>query len=478
MAEIFDELAHLVGGELVTTGRTFDVTDPSTGEVFAVCPAADPELVDRAVAAAKQAGPAWAADEAGRREVLTRMLDVLQANLADLDAVTLRERGAATGESYAAVMWGRHVVDTPLPVEVVEDSPTRQVRVVRRPVGVVAAIAPWNAPILMIVDKIVAALVAGNTVVAKPSPFTSLATMHLARLWQDVVPAGVLNVLAGDDEVGKAMVAHPDVRMISFTGSVAGGRRIAAAAAAGLKNVLLELGGNDAAIVLEDADPAEIASGLFWGAFANTGQICSAVKRLYVPESLYDAVVDELAAIARDTEIGPATHGGILGPLSTRPQFERVCELVEDALKSGAKAVTGGAPLDRPGYFYPPTILTNVAAGMRIVDEEQFGPVLPVLSYTDLDATIDEINSGPYGLGGSVWTPDLERGAQLAERLESGSSWVNKHPDVSPNVPFGGVKTSGVGRSWGVAGIDAYCELKSVFAPKVAEAAEPDIAAV
>ena len=460
------QLGHLIDGELVTTGRTFDVTDPSTGEIFAACPAGDPQLVDQAVAAAVKAGPAWAADESERRAVLTRMLDVLEANLADLDALTLRERGTVYGESYAAVMWGRHVVETPLQVDVVEDTPTRQVRVVRRPVGVVAAIAPWNAPILMIVDKVMAALVGGNTVVAKPSPFTSLATMHLARLWKDVVPPGVLNVIAGDDEVGKAMVAHPDVRMISFTGSVGGGRHIAASAAAGLKNVLLELGGNDAAIVLDDAEPAEIAQQLYWGAFSNTGQICSAIKRLYVAAPLYDAVVDELAALARDTEIGQATHGGMLGPLSTRPQFERVCELVEDALDAGAKAVTGGAPLQRPGFFYPPTILTGVAAGMRIVDEEQFGPVLPVLAFDDLDATINEINSGPYGLGGSVWTRDLDRGAEIAQRLESGSSWVNSHPDVGPHVPFGGVKSSGVGRSWGSAGIDAYCELKSVFVPK------------
>ena len=459
-------LGHLVNGELVATGRTFDVTDPSTGETFAQCPSADAALVDRAVAAAVAAGPAWAADEPRRRQVLTQMLDILEANLADIDAFTLRERGTVFGESYAAIMWGRHVVETPLQIDIVEDSPTRQVRVVRKPVGVVAAIAPWNAPILMIVDKVVAALVAGNTVVAKPSPFTSLATMYLAKLWADVIPAGVLNVLAGDDEVGKAMVAHDDVRMISFTGSVAAGRHIAAAAAPGLKNVLLELGGNDAAIVLEDADPAEIAQGVFWGAFSNTGQVCSAIKRLYVPESLYDAVVDQLAGIANEVKVGQATHGAMIGPLSTRPQYERVIELVEDALDHGAKAVTGGAALDGPGFFYPPTILTGVSAGMRIVDEEQFGPVLPVLAYTDLDATITEVNSGQYGLGGSVWTRDLGRGAEVADRLEAGSAWVNRHPDVGPHVPFGGIKSSGVGRSWGSAGIDAYCELKSVFVPK------------
>jgi acyl-CoA reductase-like NAD-dependent aldehyde dehydrogenase len=466
MKVALEGLGHLVDGEVIRSSETFDVTDPAIGEVFAQCPAADAALVDRAVTAAFAAGPRWAANEPRRREVLGQMLDILETNLADIEALSLRERGTAFGESYAALMWGRHVVATPLPVEIVEDSPKRQVRVIRRPIGVVAAIAPWNAPILMIVDKIVTALVAGNTVVAKPSPFTSLATLHLADLWRDVVPPGVLNVLAGNDEVGKAMVAHPDVRMISFTGSVAAGKHIAAEAAAGLKNVLLELGGNDAAIVLDDADPAEIAQGLYAGAFSNTGQICSAIKRLYVPEPLYDGVVAELAAIARDAKLGQSSDGATMGPLSTRPQYERVCELVDDALESGAKAVTGGAPLDQAGFFYPPTILTSVAPGMRIVDEEQFGPVLPVLAYTDLDATLDEVNAGAYGLGGSVWTRDVTRGAEVAARLESGSSWVNKHPDVGPHVPFGGVKSSGIGRSWGRAGIDAYCELKSVFAPK------------
>jgi acyl-CoA reductase-like NAD-dependent aldehyde dehydrogenase len=472
--DLTDELAdlgHLVGGQLLTTGRTFDVVDPSTGSGFTTCPDADDALVAQAVAAAVAAGPAWAADEAARRVVVGQMIDLLAEHLAVIDEISLHERGAAGGEAGAAVWFGRHVLATPLKVEIVEDTPERQVRVVRRPVGVVAAIAPWNAPIMMIADKIFTALVAGNTVVAKPSPFTPLSTMYLARLWRGVVPAGVLNIVAGGDDVGRALVASPDVRMVSFTGSVEAGKAIAASAAAGLKNLLLELGGNDAAIVLADANPDEISTAIFRGAFMNSGQICSAIKRLYVHDSIYEALVAQLADLAREMPLGPARDATTLGPLSTRPQYERVCDLVEDALAHGAKALTGGAPIDGPGYFYPPTILTDVAPGMRIVDEEQFGPVLPVMAYSDLDEVLTSVNSGPYGLGGSVWSNDIDRAVEVAARLHSGSAWINKHPDVGPHVPFGGVKCSGVGRSWGQVGFDAYCELQSVFVPKVATSA-------
>ena len=259
---------------------------------------------------------------------------------------------------------------------------------------------------LILAEKIFTVLLVGNTIVAKPSPFTPLGTLMTAKLWKDVVPPGVVNILAGDDEVGQAMVTHPTTRMISFTGSVAAGKKIAAAAAPDLKNLLFELGGNDAAIVLDDVDVKKVAPRIYGSAFGGVGQICAATKRVYVHESIYDSMVDELANLAREQTES-------MGPLSTRPQYERVKMLVEDALEHGGKAVTGGEPSDGPGYFYPATIMTDVGQGVRIVDEEQFGPVLPVIAFSDVDWAIEQANSTEYGLCGSVWTRDIERGEQL-----------------------------------------------------------------
>jgi acyl-CoA reductase-like NAD-dependent aldehyde dehydrogenase len=275
----------------------------------------------------------------------------------------------------------------------------------------------------------------------------------------------VVNVLAGGDEVGEAMVAHPTPRLISFTGSVSAGKKIAAAAAADLKNVVLELGGNDAAIVLDDVDPAAVAPRLFGAAMVGSGQVCAAVKRLYVHQSVYDRMVEELAKVASAATAAPAEEGGTMGPLGTRPQFERVRHLVDQALAEGATAVTGGAPTGQ-GFFYPPTILTGVAPGMAVVDEEQFGPVLPVLAFDDVDDAVAAANGTEYGLCGSVWTADVARGQALAARLECGTTWINHHTEVAPEIPFGGVKESGIGRSSGRVGLDGYAEYKTVIVYK------------
>ncbi len=456
LEELVDGLGHLVNGRLVRNDETFPVDDPSTGEVFAQCPAATLALVDEAMAAAKAALPAWSATPVTeRQEVIRRLAGAIATSHPDIDALTSAEKGyaGAGADALAAVWFGRHIAEQTPAVDVIEDTAQRRVSVVRSPVGVVTAIAPWNAPILVLAEKIFAALLAGDTVVAKPSPFTPLGTLAMARAWQDIAPPGVINILAGDDDIGRAMVAHPTPRMISFTGSVAAGKSIAAVAARDLKNLLLELGGNDAAIVLPDVDVAKVAEGIFASAFIMSGQACALVKRVYVHESVHDALVDELAEIARAK--GPA-----LPPLTTRPQFERVKELVEDALANGGKAVTGGEPAGR-GYFYPPTIVTGLRPGTRLVDEEQFGPALPIIPFTDVEWAISQANDTEYGLSGSVWTSDVARGEQLAARLEAGTTWVNRHTEVAPNIPFGGCKASGIGRNNGQVGIDAYAELQT-----------------
>src|SRR5258707_387336 len=271
-------------------------------------------------------------------------------------------------------------------------------------------------------------------------------------------------LLSGRAELGAWMTSHSAVRKISFTGSVATGKAIAAAAAPDLKRVTLELGGNDAAIVLDDADPAAIARDMFWGAFINCGQICAGIKRVYVPEALHDDLVEALAARARKVRVGEGTREGVqIGPINNRPQYERIKELVNDALAAGGRAVAGGKPMDGDGYFFEPTILTGVSDGVRIVDEEQFGPALPIIPYRDLDDAIERANATQYGLCGSVWSSDLDRAADVSRRLECGTAYINAHLAIAPHLPFGGTKWSGIGVENGHWGLDEFTNLQVLY---------------
>lgn len=459
------ELGHLIGGRIIRTQTTFAVVNPATGEVVARCPEAGPEQLDQAVAAAAAAQPSWyAAGEKRRQDLIRSMAAALREHVNELSAVGCLEKGVApeliAPELLAAGLYADHAASTSIPVDVLHDTVDRTVRVVRKPVGVVAAISPWNAPLLISANKVFAALLVGNTLVVKPSPFSPLGTLKLGELWKDIVPPGVVNILAGGDDLGAAMVNHPGTRLVSFTGSVGAGKKIAEAAGRQMKRVIIEAGGNDAAIVLPDVDVASVATQIFWSAFVLSGQACAAIKRLYVHESIYQQMVDQLTTIAAQTKAAPAADGGILGPLVTKPQYERVASLVRDALERGATAVAGGDPTGGDGYYYAPTILTNVGAGVRVVDEEQFGPVLPVIPFRDVDDAIAQANATEYGLGGSIWTKDIELGQQLAARLECGTAWVNQHATVSPEIPFGGVKSSGIGHTGGLPGIDGYADLQ------------------
>ncbi|HLK12325.1 MAG TPA: aldehyde dehydrogenase family protein [Candidatus Binatia bacterium] len=466
------EFAHLIGGELAPGSRQFPVVNPATAEPFAQCPDATPADVERAMAAAAGAfaGP-WARDEALRRAALGRAADALGARADEIGRLVCLEQGkplaAAVGEVKGAAAVFRLYAEEKIPVQVLREDAKARITLVRRPLGVTAAITPWNYPVYTLVQKLGPALLAGNTVVAKPSPFTPLSSLALGAALREVFPPGTLNVLGGGDEVGAWLTAHPTVRKISFTGSVPTGKKIARAAADDLKRVTLELGGNDPAIVLPDVDPAQVAPKLFWGAFTNSGQVCVAIKRLYVHEDVYRPLLAALTALAAQTKIGdglaPDTQ---LGPINNRPQFERVCGLVEDAKRHGGHVAVGGAPLRRPGYFYPPTLVTDVGEGVRLVDEEQFGPALPVIPYRDLDDAFAQANHTHYGLGGSVWTADPARGEALAQRLECGTAWVNQHLSLSPRIPFGGVKWSGIGRENGPWGVDEFCELQVVNVAK------------
>ncbi len=463
-----------IGGDTVPAPESFGVVNPANGEVFAQAPECSPQQLDAAFDAASKAQRDWKSDESARRATLLRMADVLLASSAELAPVLTAEQGKPLSEAnievFASAIWCQYFANLETPPQVIQDDDEALVEVARRPVGVVAAITPWNFPLTLAFWKIAPALMAGNTLVLKPSPFTPLTTLKVAELLREVVPPGVLNVVSGGDQLGAWMTGHPVPRKISFTGSVETGKLVAQSAAPDLKRVTLELGGNDPAIVLDDADPAVVSKGIFAAAFNNNGQVCSAIKRVYVPESLYDDVVDGLAAQATSVKVGDGADADTkLGPINNRPQFERVKELVGDAVTHGARAVTGGRAMDRPGYFFEPTILAGLSDGTRIVDEEQFGPALPVISYRDVDDVIDRANATHFGLSGSVWGADSDRATEVAGQLECGTAWVNTHLALGPQQPFGGFKWSGVGVENGPWGLAEFTEIQVVHRSKGAD---------
>lgn len=457
--------AMVIDGRSVTTAEQDEVINPARGEPFATCPRGSTAHVDEAVAAASTAYRAWKRDEATRRAALHACAAAIQERAQDIATVLSQEQGkpitAAMAETFGAAMWFSYYANLALEPEVLQDDGEKRIEVVRKPLGVVAAITPWNFPVILLAWKLAPAWLAGNTVVAKPSPYTPLTSLMMADILKAVVPPGVLNVLSGGNELGAHLASHPGVRKISFTGSVATGKKIMGYAVDDLKRVTLELGGNDPAIVLDDVDPQAIVDGLFWGAFQNSGQVCTAIKRLYVHEKVYEPVVRGLAEQARKVRVGdgldPETQ---LGPINNKMQLERVMGLVDDARRHGATIEAGGVRLEGSGYFYPPTIVTNVGPGVQLVDEEQFGTALPVLRYAKLDDALEQANRTHYGLGGSVWGGDVARAKQVAQELESGTSWVNQHMDITPFAPFGGAKWSGIGYENGRWGYEAFTEIQ------------------
>jgi acyl-CoA reductase-like NAD-dependent aldehyde dehydrogenase len=459
--------AMTIDGKPVAGESSFPVINPATGSPFAEAPECSRGELDHAMASAHAAGKSWRRDEARRRQVLIACADAIQARAGELAPILTREQGKplarAAEEILGCAVWFRVTAGLQIPVEVLRDDAEARIEIRRRPYGVVGAITPWNFPVLLAVWKIAPALLAGNTVVLKPSPFTPLATLKLGEILRDVVPAGVLNVVSGGDALGAWISSHPVVRKISFTGSVATGKKVAASAAPDLKRVTLELGGNDAAIVLDDADPQAVVPKLFWGAFANSGQVCSAIKRVYVPDALYEPIAQGLAELARGVKVGDGLEAGVeLGPVNNEPQFERVCELVEDAKAHGGKILAGGAPAGGAGYFYQPTIVGGLSDGVRLVDEEQFGPALPVLRYRDVQEAVERANATHFGLSGSVWSANPERAAEVAGELECGTAWVNQHLAILPTTPFGGAKWSGIGVENGPWGLLGFTEIQVV----------------
>ncbi|PWC37690.1 aldehyde dehydrogenase family protein [Azospirillum sp. TSO35-2] len=454
----------LIGGRLVAGDTTMPVVNPATEAVIAACPRGSEAQMDEAVAAAKAAFPGWAAlPIAERRAAILRLADALNRRADAFARLLTREQGKPLSESTAELAYTeaflRSLAALDLPVRVVEDSERRRVELHRRPLGVVAAIIPWNFPLLIIAFKLPLALLAGNSMVIKPAPTTPLTALRFGELCAETLPPGVVNIVTDANDLGARLSSHPDVRKVTFTGSTETGRRVMSSAAATIKRITLELGGNDAAIVLEDADPKAVAPKLFAGAFLNAGQVCLAIKRLYVHERIHDALCAELAALAEAAVVGDGLEPDVrIGPLQNRAQYDKVLGFLEDAGRDG-RIIAGGAVTDRPGYFIRPTIVRDIADGARLVDEEQFGPILPVIRVTDTEDAIQRANALPYGLGASVWSSNPDRAYDVARQLEAGTVWVNTHLDFGPTIPFGGAKQSGLGVEFAEEGLAEFTQL-------------------
>ncbi|MVA73038.1 aldehyde dehydrogenase family protein [Agrobacterium vitis] len=451
-----------IDGKAVSAASSFEVFNPATEEVIAKAPDASREQLEAAVSAAKAAFPAWSARPLRERQAfVARLGDAIEAHAEEFMRLLTREQGkafkGAEWEVGGSAVWCREIAKQELALHVAEKTDGRTVETRRVPLGVVGGITPWNFPILLAVWKIAPALVAGNTMVLKPSPYTPLCTLKLGEIVRDILPPGVLNVVSGGNDLGSWLTQHKDISKISFTGSTATGRKIMEACSGNLKRITLELGGNDPAIVLPDVNVKETAEKLFWAAFQNSAQFCVAAKRLYIHEDIYDELAEALVAYARTVKVGDgAEQGTDLGPIQNRMQFEKLKNLLADAKDKGLHFLLGGEVEDRKGFFVPVTIIDNPPEDSRVVVEEAFGPVLPLLKFRDIDDVIHRANNTEYGLAASVWGKDIAAARGIAERIEAGTVWVNEIHSFSPHVAFGGHKQSGIGIENALEGLSEY----------------------
>lgn len=457
----------VIGGRLVPGALSLDVINPATGKPFTSCARANEAQAAQAIAAAKTAFGSWSKRPfEERRVLLSQVVEAFALRIDEFAKLSTQESGKplplAVREMKGAVASIRNFAKLSLPDEVLKEDEAGKILKVRAPLGVVAAITAWNYPMTLLVNKLPPALLAGNTIVVKPAPTTPLTTLLFGSICNEILPPGVVNVIVDNNDLGGFLSQHADVAKVAFTGSTATGKKVFASCADGVKRVTLELGGNDPAIVMNDVDVKEVAPKILQGALVNAGQVCLAIKRVFVHESQYDAMCDELAKLAKQIVVGDGLAAGTqMGPLQNKMQFEKAKEYLADAHASG-KVIAGGHALQQDGYFVEPTVVRDIPDSARLVKEEQFAPIVPVLKYSDVNDAIRRANDTSYGLGATVWGKDVKRASEVALQLEAGTVWVNKHLELPLDVPFGGAKQSGLGVEKGQKGLEEFTQVRIV----------------
>jgi acyl-CoA reductase-like NAD-dependent aldehyde dehydrogenase len=463
-----------IAGKLVDSMDSFDVLNPATGKVLAKAPSGTAAQLEDAIAAAKTAFKSWSALTYDRRQqYLDAYADALETHRDELARLLTQEQGKpltreAGPEIDQSISWIRQIAARRIPVEIVEETRDHIVELHHTPLGVIGAITPWNFPVLLALWKAAPALITGNTMVIKPSPFTPLSTLRFGEIAQSVLPPGVLSVVSGGNELGPLLTGHPDIAKISFTGSTETGKHVLRSAAGTIKRVTLELGGNDAAIVLPDADYKSIIPQLFWGAIGNAGQWCVGIKRIYIHSSFHKDFVEAFVEYANQQKLGDGLDPTVtVGPVQNKMQFDKVKTFLDDIKANGQNIVLGGEiDESRPGFFIPVTVVDNPPENAKIVQEEQFGPIVPIIVYDDVEDAIERANNSPFGLGGSVWGRDTKAAVAVANRLETGMVWVNEIHTQGVDIPFGGHKQSGLGTEHGNEGRQLFTNPKTVLIKK------------
>jgi acyl-CoA reductase-like NAD-dependent aldehyde dehydrogenase len=458
----------LINGKLVgkdTKKKRIEVINPSDEKVFATVPKGKEKHINKAVAAAKKAFPAWSAKPLKTRQgIVNKIADVIADNAEMLARLMSKEQGKPMAEAMGEMAWTegylRHYATLIPKGRTIQNDAEFKIEVRRVPLGVVAGICPWNFPVLVPFWKVGPALIAGNTVVLKPAPTTPVTILKIFELCNKFVPAGVINVVTDENDLGAVLTNHPDVAKISFTGSSETGKKIMESSAGTLKRVTLELGGNDAAIVLPDVDVKKTAAQIYSGAFMNAGQVCLAIKRVYAHEDVYDDMCNELAKLAKDAIVGDGLQQGTTqGPIQNKAQYKKVKDLIKSAKQDG-KILSGGVSKKKKGYFIDPVIVRDVTDGDDIVDKEQFGPILPVIKYSNVKKIGKTANKSDYGLGASVWSSSTAKATKIAKELQAGTVWVNQSLNIGPHIPMAGFKSSGIGVEQSDEGLDEYTQIQ------------------
>ncbi|CAG8108249.1 unnamed protein product [Penicillium nalgiovense] len=468
----FSTFRNVINNQLTTTSETRHGINPANTQPNPPVPISTQDDLDKAVKAAEDAFKGWAKTTfEERRKALLAWADAIDANADGFGQTLTMEQGKPLTQSSAEVgmagVWIRGLTAIEVTDNVIEETEDRKVVQRHTPIGVVGAIVPWNFPVLLAVGKIAAAVYTGNTVIVKPSPFTPYCGLKLAELATNFLPPGVIQCLSGDESLGPLFTAHPRIGKISFTGSIATGKRVMAACASTLKRFTLELGGNDPAIICDDVDIDAIIPKIGILSYLCSSQICMMIKRLYVHEKIYDEFLNKLVTFVKTLKVGEGTEAdAFFGPVQNQMQYEKAKDLFGSIGTENLKAALGGSIENSCGYFIHPTIIDNPPETSRVVQEEPFAPILPVLKWSEEDDVLERANALETGLGSSVWSKDFERATRMADQLQSGSVWVNSHFDVAPNAPFGGHKQSGMGVEWGLDGLLGYCNSQTQWLKK------------